>query len=102
MPPRLLAATLIFFLSHRALAQEPFAKTGVAFLQKYCTDCHGEKKQKADLSLHIYRDDVSVLKQRKVWKHVIDAVQDEEMPPDDKPQPTKAERDAFIAMTSRS
>ena len=97
MPPRLLAAVLILFLCHRAGAQEPFAKTGVAFLQKYCTDCHGEKKQKADLSLHIYRDDVSVLKQRKVWKHVVDAVQNEDMPPDDKPQPTKPERDAFLA-----
>ncbi len=97
MPLRIFASLCFLILAHRASAQEPFSKTGVAFLQKYCTDCHGEKKQKADLSLHVFRDDVSVLKQRKIWKHVIDAVQDEEMPPEDKPQPTKAERDAFVA-----
>ncbi len=90
---------LIVFLAlaSTAFAQEPFAKTGVAFLGKYCTDCHGEKKQKGELALHKFRDDVSVLKQRKTWKRVLEMVQNGDMPPDDKTQPTKPERDAFIA-----
>src|SRR4030095_11366023 len=77
-------------------AQEPFAKVGVPFLEKHCTSCHGAEKQKADLTLHEYRDELSLLKKRKIWKHVIEMVESEEMPPDDKPQPTKEERAAFV------
>ena len=80
-----------------AFAEEPFEKAGAPFLAKYCTDCHGEKKQKADLSLHVFRDDLSLLKQRKTWKRIMDAVKNGDMPPDDKPQPEKAEREAFLA-----
>ena len=97
MSLRFFAAFFLLLTVQRAVAQEPFAKAGVAFLGKYCTDCHGEKKQKGDLSLHTFRDDVSVLKQRKTWKRVFEMVQNGDMPPDDKPQPDKAERDAFIA-----
>ena len=97
MSPRLIAILLIFAACHRGAAAEPFARAGVPFLQKYCTDCHGEKKQKGDLSLHTFRDDVSVLKQRKTWRRVFDVVTNGDMPPEDKPQPDKAERDAFIA-----
>ena len=97
MSLRYLVPIFILALVQATHADEPFAKTGVPFLQKYCTDCHGEKKQKADLSLHNFRDDISVLKQRKTWKHVMDAVQNEDMPPEDKPQPGKEERAAFIA-----
>ena len=97
MSLRFLAAILLLVFTHHASAQEPFAKAGTAFLGKYCTDCHGEKKQKGDLSLHGFRDDVSVLKQRKTWKRIFEMVQQGDMPPEDKPQPTNAERDAFIA-----
>ena len=97
MSPRFLTVILLVAFTHCASAQEPFTKAGVAFLGKYCTDCHGEKKQKGDLSLHGFRDDVSVLKQRKTWKRIFEMVREGEMPPDDKPQPTPAERDAFIA-----
>jgi hypothetical protein len=78
-------------------AEEPFAKVGVPFLEKHCISCHGAEKQKADLALHEYRDDLSLLKKRRIWKHVIEMVESEEMPPDDKPQPTKEERAAFVA-----
>ncbi len=84
-------------LAASAIAQEPFAKAGTAFLAKYCTDCHGEKKQKGELALHVFRDDVSVLKQRKTWKRILEAVVHSDMPPEDKPQPTDKEREAFVA-----
>ena len=79
-----------------ARAQEPFSKAGVAFLERNCVACHGKDKQKADLTVNQYRDDASLLKNRKKWKHIIEAVQNAEMPPDDKPQPTADERKAFL------
>lgn len=82
-----------------AWAQEPpapFAAAGAAFLEKHCTSCHGAEKSKADLTLHQYRDDLSLLKNRRKWKGIIDAVRLGEMPPDDEPQPTDAERRAFV------
>ncbi len=94
---RVFVAAFIFASGVRALAVEPFAKAGAPFLQKYCVDCHGEKKQKGDLTLQPFKDDVSVLKQRKTWKRVFDVVTNGDMPPDDKPQPEKAEREAFMA-----
>src|SRR5262249_12785607 len=58
-----------------------FPKIGVAFLQKHCLDCHGEKVQKGELSFHIYRDDASLLKDRKVWQSILKMVSSGEMPP---------------------
>jgi hypothetical protein len=86
---------LLIALACGVQGQEPFTKVGVPFLEKHCTSCHGTEKQKADLALHEYRDDLSLLKKRKIWKHVIEMVESEEMPPDDKPQPTKEERAAL-------
>jgi hypothetical protein len=78
------------------LAQEPFAKAGVAFLDRHCVSCHGKEKQKSDLAVHMFRDDLSLLKNRKKWKHILEVVQAGEMPPDDKPQPSAEERKAFL------
>ncbi len=92
-----MVAVFLLLLITGVNAAEPFAKTGVAFLEKHCTSCHGAEKHKADLTLNQYRDDLSLLKQRKKWKQILDAVQKGDMPPDDKPQPAEAERAAFLA-----
>ena len=96
MPLHLRALLLLLTLATAAWAQEPFAKIGVEFLEKHCTACHGTTKHKADLTLHQYRDDLSLLKNRKKWKRILDAVQAGDMPPDDEPQPSDAERRAFL------
>jgi mono/diheme cytochrome c family protein len=62
-------------------------------LAKYCAKCHGAVKPKAKLNLDAYPDEASVLQDRKTWKRVLDQMHAREMPPDDKPQPTPAERD---------
>lgn len=91
------AVCLLLALALTGSAQEPFSKSGVAFLEKHCTSCHGKDKQKADLSLHQFRDDASLLKSRKKWKQILETVERGEMPPDDEPQPADAERRAFLA-----
>ncbi len=75
----------------------PFAQAGVAFVEKNCVSCHGEKKQKANLALHAVRDDLALLRARKQWLEVVKMVESGEMPPEDEPQPTAEERRAFVA-----
>jgi hypothetical protein len=73
-----------------------FARDGIAFVQKHCVHCHGEKVQKADLTLHTYKDEASILNGRKVWQNVLKMVQSGEMPPKGRPKPAAAEAEAFV------
>ncbi len=79
-------------------AEPKFAQEGVAFLQRYCLSCHGPTKPKADLSLHTFQDDASVLKHRKLWNNVLQQVREGLMPPLGKPKPTATELDAFVRL----
>jgi hypothetical protein len=74
-----------------------FSKTGVAFLKKHCLECHSGDKPKAALSLAEFVDNASVVKKRKTWESVLKMVEAGEMPPDDKPQPTAQEIEAFAS-----
>ena len=89
-------ALLLPFAAARAAAPT-FAEAGVPFLEKHCIACHGKEKQKGDLALHEFRDELSVLKARKRWRDVIANVHSGDMPPDDKPQPTAEEKQRFLA-----
>ncbi len=74
-----------------------FAEAGPAFLEKHCTACHGAEKQKGGVALHQYRDEISVLRGRRQWKEIIALVENGEMPPEDKKQPTAEEKQQFLA-----
>ena len=65
-------------------------------LAKYCYDCHGTEKQKGDLSLEDFKDEQSVLKDRKTWEKVLKNLRNHEMPPAKKAQPTDPQR-ALVA-----
>ena len=65
-------------------------------LARYCYDCHGDAKQKADLNVQTYKDAAAVAKDPKTWEKVLANIRNREMPPTNKPQPTQAERD-FLA-----
>lgn len=99
----LLAAAAVWRFSpeDRVVAQAPppvgdYARNGFAFLQKHCTGCHGEKSRKADLTLHTYGDEATVMKGRKVLEQAIKMVTTGEMPPPKQARPTPAEIDAFV------
>ena len=61
-------------------------------LAKYCLDCHSGSEPKGDLRLDDFRDAASVAAVPKVWLEVVRRLRDEEMPPEDKPQPSADER----------
>src|ERR1051326_2033051 len=69
-----------------------FQKDVQPLLGRYCYGCHGEKK-KGDLDLRVYTDERSAAGARRVFEKVLKNLQAHEMPPENKPQPTPAERD---------
>jgi hypothetical protein len=73
--------------------QAGYEKDVRPLLAKYCVGCHGATKPKADLNLEALRDEAAALKARRTWKKVYDLVHSHDMPPQDKPQPTAAERE---------
>ena len=66
------------------------------FLNQHCVSCHGEKKHKADLTLHTYTDVPAILKGRKVFQNSLKMVHAGEMPPEGREPPTSAESEAFF------
>ncbi|HYE98856.1 MAG TPA: DUF1592 domain-containing protein [Planctomycetota bacterium] len=62
-------------------------------LARYCFDCHSGPKAKVGIDLDAFRDEASVLRSRKPWQKVWRALHAREMPPEDRPQPSAAERD---------
>ncbi len=75
-----------------------FARDGVAFLNKHCIACHGPEKKKADLVLHVYKDDQALLKDRKTWHKVLQVLQQGEMPPPTRPRPAVEDTERFTRM----
>ncbi|MDB6025788.1 MAG: Protein of unknown function (DUF1587)/Protein of unknown function (DUF1592)/Protein of unknown [Verrucomicrobiales bacterium] len=66
-------------------------------LSRYCYGCHNDKKHKGDLSLESFADIAAILKEPKRWELVMHHVQTREMPPEDKPQPSDAERHLLVS-----
>lgn len=59
------------------------------FLTKYCTSCHGEKKDKGDIRLHRLSFDLAGAKDLEKWQLVLKQLEFDEMPPEEKPQPSE-------------
>ncbi len=80
-------------------AAPPDFKQGVQpFLEKYCYDCHGSDKAKADLNLEIYKDGNGIYRDQRMWRHLLSQVVAGEMPPPErKTRPTREEIDALQA-----
>jgi len=83
-----------------ATAEQPpnFSVAGLAFVQKHCVSCHGGDEPAAEMSLTAFRDSGSLVKQRKVWDAIVRVINAGEMPPDDQPQPSQPEAEAFVQL----
>ena len=87
---RLLFAILIFTGFGAALAQSDFDSLIIPFLKKHCVACHGPKKQKGKLMLHKMSGKLSA-SGAQVWEAVLAELEDQNMPPEDEPQPPGAD-----------
>ena len=77
--------SLLFFLVGE-LQAEPEARQ--AFVQKYCLNCHGPDRQKADRRFDNLGE-LDSLEDLERWQEVVDLLNLEEMPPEDAPQPSE-------------
>lgn len=93
-------------LPHAVLAQPPadstapaddtFQKKVLPFLKKYCIDCHSGDRAKGGLALEVYVSEAHARKDRKNWLAVQHIIAAGEMPPKNKPQPTKDEKEFIL------
>lgn len=97
-PPFILVAVAAGAVVVQATPKPPsFEKTAVPFVQQHCVECHGPKTQKKQLALHSFRDARSVIAARPTWEKILRKVESGEMPPEEKPRPADAAREAFLA-----
>ncbi|HEY7156316.1 MAG TPA: DUF1592 domain-containing protein, partial [Gemmataceae bacterium] len=73
-----------------------FSRDVVPFLKQHCYRCHGNGKDRGDLALDKYKDDESILKDRKVWENVQHMIRTGEMPPKKRPRPSAAETQGVL------
>jgi cytochrome c553 len=67
-----------------------------ALLTRYCVECHNEKKTKGKLNLAVVGHDPARPEFANLWRQGIGRVRQLEMPLEDAPQPTPAERAALV------
>ena len=96
----ILFATLVVCTSGLARADfkpdlKGFNRKVRPLLQKYCVRCHGSKTSKAEIQFDSIDPDIITGEHPGKWEDVREAFNTGEMPPEDEPQPTTAERDAM-------
>lgn len=82
--PRLVA-------SHAQPGSADFESLVKPFVEENCLTCHNDKKQKGGFSLEKYQTHESMLEDPDKWEEVVRKLQSGEMPPEDEPQPEKAQ-----------
>jgi len=84
-------------LSSNAAEPAPFGARATTFFNTHCTACHGEDKQKGDVTLHDLAADFESAETGRRWLTVLGQLENGEMPPEDEPQPDHEQRAGFIA-----
>ncbi len=91
-----LVAALMFATSSVAAAEPDFTREIRPLLARYCFDCHGVKKAKGDVDFERVAHPLA-MPARKLWSETHAQIRHGDMPPDDKPQPTPAERARLLS-----
>ena len=75
-----------------AKLEADFKSKMVPFLDKYCNTCHSTENNSGGVSLDVYESAAHAKKDRKTWESIDRVIEEQEMPPKHKKQPTKDER----------
>lgn len=77
---------------------DDFSRNAAPILQKFCYECHGEKRQKGGIEVHHLMDTESALSHHRFLENIARQVESGEMPPEDDVDvlPTTAERDLLV------
>jgi hypothetical protein len=73
-----------------------FEKKASQFFGEFCTTCHGEKKKKAEVTLHDLKPDFASATGSRRWLNVLAQLENGEMPPEERDQPTGPQRARMI------
>ena len=65
------------------------------FFEANCIGCHGPKKSKGKVTLHTLDGDLAAGHDTERWEKILEMLKSGEMPPDDEPQPSDADRKAI-------
>lgn len=84
-------------LSARDAALRASFSEGIApILERHCSKCHGESKQKAELRFDELSPAMSLDQDVSLWSSVRDALNAHEMPPEEERQPSERERQQIV------
>lgn len=67
------------------------------FLDKHCASCHGDEKPKGDFTFAELEPDMKDGNGASRWARVREALETDDMPPEDEPRPAVADVDAVLA-----
>src|ERR1051326_7818474 len=81
----------------QSAAERDFVRAAAPVFKQFCFDCHGDRKTKAGVNLQRMSVDPDFALLFKTWEKVIVKLEQKEMPPEEKPQPTDAQRKKLIA-----
>ncbi|WP_254508071.1 DUF1592 domain-containing protein [Anatilimnocola floriformis] len=85
-----------------AAAEQSYRAQVVPFLKQYCLECHTTKKPDEEIQFEKFKDAPSVVANAKIWQKVLEMLNSSAMPPDDKPQPSDAQRKQVIAWIEKT
>lgn len=77
--------------------EETFQSKVMPVLQTYCYDCHGDGMDKGNFVLDKHNGYAETLADRKLWDHVREIMSTHVMPPENKDQPTREERQTVLS-----
>lgn len=100
MPARLSSPLVLLATSAiqaATAAPAPLPQPLASFLDQHCIECHDADVKKGGLDLDALKFDLTDANAFKQWQHVFERVRAGEMPPAKKPQPAKADAEAFLA-----
>jgi hypothetical protein len=79
-----------------AANKKTFDRVVNPFLNKYCTSCHGEEKDKGEVRLHRLSFDLAASKDLEKWQLVLKQLELGEMPPKKKLQPSDQVKEQVV------
>lgn len=73
-----------------------FGQNALEFTRRYCMDCHSGERPKAKFDISVFQNAADVREGSGLWEIAVEMVESGEMPPEDEPQPSGAERQAML------
>src|SRR5690348_11340361 len=73
-------------------SQAYFDKNIHPLLKQYCYPCHSSEKHKGDFDMERFTSVEDVKQHTKIWRDVSEKLAGNEMPPEEKPQPSPVEK----------